>query len=451
MQDRTCSVLNCTHPTHSRGWCRTHYNRWHKFGDVLADKPVNVRREPPKPEERCEVPTCERAMAHRPWCQPHHNRWLATGDVDADRPIKPRGGPMGTVRCSVEDCSNPSRTRSWCHAHYRRWRKTGEIAASVAIQPKGLPVSERFRAKIDKKGPVPAARPNLGRCYLWIGPVNSSGYGAFNIDGQTFGSHHVGWLLAGGAPFLPGLVLDHLCGVRRCVRRSHLDPVPQPVNMRRAAEAALAAAGRDASLCIKGHLRGDGRCAQCQKEGQKQLQAEMTFTGADRGPRMVMTDELAAEVAKVYLAAVGVGDPPLIALAKHFKRSHSRAGDLARFARNRGFLTAGRASGRNRRARPVRPVGEVVYFVERQGFVKIGFSADLNARLSSLANEVIRVPGMLPGRVNLLAIQPGGRQLERQTHRRFAHLRVGGEWFRAAQDLQDHINSLNDKVSAAAA
>ena len=437
MADGTCSVPDCSHPAHSRSWCRTHYNRWHKFGDVQADKPVNVRKAPPQPGESCEVSGCERPMRYRPWCEPHHKRWLTAGDVDADRPVKNRGGPMGTVPCSVEGCRNPSRTRGWCHGHYRRWRKTGSAMESVELQPAGLPPEDRFWPKIDKNGPVPAIQRRLGRCHLWTGPVNSTGYGVINVDGTYLGAHHAGWLFSGGAPFLPGFVLDHLCGVRRCVRKSHLEPIPQSVNMQRAAEAARAAVGRSALECIKGHAKtpGKAKCGQCARESQARLNREFTLPRAERGPRLKMTDDLARQVAEVFQTAVANGEPPLVALSKHFRRSYSQAGHLAKFARQRGFMPSGIAGGRNRRAKPRFEPSDVVYLVERQGFVKIGYTSNLNNRLAALPKETIRVEGMTPGPVQLLTVIPGDRSLERQMHRRFADLRAGGEWFRLEGSL----------------
>ena len=31
---RICSVKNCSNPIHSRGWCRLHYYRWHRNGEM---------------------------------------------------------------------------------------------------------------------------------------------------------------------------------------------------------------------------------------------------------------------------------------------------------------------------------------------------------------------------------------------------------------------------------
>lgn len=41
-----CSVVNCGKPARTMGWCRMHYMRWHKHGDVetvLIEKGKNLR------------------------------------------------------------------------------------------------------------------------------------------------------------------------------------------------------------------------------------------------------------------------------------------------------------------------------------------------------------------------------------------------------------------------
>jgi hypothetical protein len=37
--------------------------------------------------------------------------------------------------------------------------------------------SERFWAKVDKNGPIPAYRPDLGPCWLWTASKRADGYG----------------------------------------------------------------------------------------------------------------------------------------------------------------------------------------------------------------------------------------------------------------------------------
>jgi Meiotically up-regulated gene 113 len=87
---------------------------------------------------------------------------------------------------------------------------------------------------------------------------------------------------------------------------------------------------------------------------------------------------------------------------------------------------------RRRKCRPrAAPAGEVVYFVRAGDAIKIGRTAHLGARLRALATASA-VP------LELLAVVPGGRQLEARLHRRWRHLRLRGEWFRADEALVRH-------------
>jgi hypothetical protein len=60
-------------------------------------------------------------------------------------------------------------------------------------------------------------------CHLWLGPVNGKGYGPHRAALEAFL----------GQRLPPGVVPDHFCRRRRCVRPEHLDPVTQHENERR--------------------------------------------------------------------------------------------------------------------------------------------------------------------------------------------------------------------------
>ena len=84
-------------------------------------------------------------------------------------------------------------------------------------------LTERFWAKVDQ----------TETCWLWQGAVSSSGYGNVSgVDRRTRRAHRVAYELLVG-PIPPGLQLDHLCRVRRCVNPSHLEVVTQTVNVLR--------------------------------------------------------------------------------------------------------------------------------------------------------------------------------------------------------------------------
>lgn len=93
-------------------------------------------------------------------------------------------------------------------------------------------VADRFWAKVDKDGPLPPERPDLGPCWIWRGQVHKSGYGMFSVEGVKRYAHVIAFLLTHGH-LEPGLEVDHLCFVRACVRPGHLEAVTHAENIRR--------------------------------------------------------------------------------------------------------------------------------------------------------------------------------------------------------------------------
>lgn len=77
---------------------------------------------------------------------------------------------------------------------------------------------------------------------------------------------------------------------------------------------------------------------------------------------------------------------------------------------------------------PPLPRGPLVYFIQREGKVKIGFTHRLSQRMLQLGKGLV-----------LLGTVPGTTTTERIYHQRFAHLRVEGEWFWIAPDLLEAI------------
>lgn len=79
----------------------------------------------------------------------------------------------------------------------------------------------------------------------------------------------------------------------------------------------------------------------------------------------------------------------------------------------------------------------VVYYVRIGEYIKIGYSTNLTERLHAL-----RI-----GRDDVLATEPGGRELEQQRHQQFAseRLRSKFENFKPSQCLLDHIEAVRDE------
>jgi hypothetical protein len=83
----------------------------------------------------------------------------------------------------------------------------------------------------------------------------------------------------------------------------------------------------------------------------------------------------------------------------------------------------------------------VVYYLRREdGLIKIGFSARFRNRIIALTKE--------HGPLEVMTTHMGGHSEEAYMHRKFAALRVTGEWFRAEPELLEHIDGIRAKKKA---
>src|SRR5258708_31744488 len=139
---------------------------------------------------------------------------------------------------------------------------------------------KRFWPKVDKNGPIPEHRPELGPCWLWLGYItpntadNRGGYGRFWLyrPGKPFKqipAHRYAYELLVG-PIGDGLEPDHLCRNRSCVNPSHVEPVTRRENVLRGGNPQAINARK--THCNQGHpLSGDNlrmengsrRCRTC--------------------------------------------------------------------------------------------------------------------------------------------------------------------------------------------
>lgn len=180
---------------------------------------------------------------------------------------------MTATICLIENCETGVLARGWCVKHYQRWRKWGD-----PLKDPQTP-EERFWAKVDKNGPVPEHRPDLGPCWLWVGALMDTGYGMCRHQGRTALAHRVAFLMA-ERPIPLGFVIDHLCNVRPCVNHGHLEAVTLAENVsranRRGAYQRYRALQRAKTACPQGHpydtvntyvsKAGKRSCKQCAKE-----------------------------------------------------------------------------------------------------------------------------------------------------------------------------------------
>lgn len=73
--------------------------------------------------------------------------------------------------------------------------------------------------------------------------------------------------------------------------------------------------------------------------------------------------------------------------------------------------------------------GRYVYYALRDNLVKIGYSSDPHRRVKAF-------------QAKLIAYEVGGSALEKARHRRFAHLREHGEWFRYEGELKNWVEDM---------
>jgi hypothetical protein len=154
---------------------------------------------------------------------------------------------VGTPKsiCSIPDCGRLVHGHGWCKLHYDRW----EHHQSPYWEPQPLSPEKRFWAKVNKDGPIPELRPDLGPCWVWIG-AKSRGYAHLKVNGRVHKGHR--WAYEHFIGLIPeGLEPDHLCRNRGCVNPAHLEPVPHKENSLRGISFAAENAAK--THCPKGH------------------------------------------------------------------------------------------------------------------------------------------------------------------------------------------------------
>lgn len=127
----------------------------------------------------------------------------------------------------------------------------------------------RFRARVDE----------TDTCWIWQGSLDADGYGRFSLRGRAFQAHRISYTAAHGS--IPeGLVIDHLCRNRACVRPDHLEPVTNAVNILRGVSFSAVNASKE--FCDNGHPfdaintymapGGWRRCRACHKASDDRYQ-----------------------------------------------------------------------------------------------------------------------------------------------------------------------------------
>lgn len=168
----------------------------------------------------CSIEGCGKSVNARGWCGMHYYRFRQHGDPLAVE-VRTR------ATCVETGCDSEAWAQGLCSKHLTRQRRHGSTD-----DPRPT-MSQRFWLKVNKDGPVPSYRPDLGPCWIWGGASQDLGYGLFFPSRRSpVGAHRYAYLELIG-PIPDGFHLDHLCRVPACVNPSHLEPVTPLENTRR--------------------------------------------------------------------------------------------------------------------------------------------------------------------------------------------------------------------------
>lgn len=111
-------------------------------------------------------------------------------------------------------------------------------------------------------------------CWTWQGTLTNKGYGFARRDGRRHPVHRLVYELVNG-PIADGLVIDHLCRNRACIKPEHLRAVTLRENTMAAHSLSITAINARKTHCVHGHpLSGDNligtpnrrRCKTCLRD-----------------------------------------------------------------------------------------------------------------------------------------------------------------------------------------
>lgn len=177
--------------------------------------------------------------AHRRCCNPAHlepttrRENIARGRGGDSWGYVPDQVPVKHEQLALPICAKcgrgdkPIHRRDLCRPCYKKWLKDPRVK-----RPRARTVEERFWEKVDKNGPPPYERLDLGPCWIWTAGINrGTGYGSFcRRHGEGIDAHRFSYELAHGS--IPEKHdVHHLCLRRACVNPSHLEAVTRSRNL----------------------------------------------------------------------------------------------------------------------------------------------------------------------------------------------------------------------------
>lgn len=147
----------------------------------------------------CEIDGCANKFLARGLCSKHYWRNKRAGTLPPKKAYP--------THCAVEDCEADAKAKGYCGPHYDRLRRYGDPTYTPLLS-----TQEFFRENLEHQGD----------CIVWTAGSTTTGYGTIHVgDGKFVPAHRYSWELEKG-PIPDGLVIDHICWNRKCVRVDHL-------------------------------------------------------------------------------------------------------------------------------------------------------------------------------------------------------------------------------------
>ena len=157
--------------------------------------------------------------------------------------------------------------------------------------------AERFFQKVDKNGPVPAHRPELGPCWIWTASRNNKGYGLVRLNWRLELAHRAAFCFQHGR--WPEPCALHLCdhGHLACVRWDHL---------------------------VEGTLTDNNRDMSAKGRNFAAMHPERTRRGPDTSPERVRAIQAAAAAGASYASIareLGLSEAGVSRIARGLRRA----------------------------------------------------------------------------------------------------------------------------------
>ena len=142
--------------------------------------------------------------------------------------------------------------------------------------------ADRSRAEIERTLQRYGARvkwpTHVGECWVWIGVIDSKGYGVASRSKTKKARAHRVFYEAFRGPIPEGLDIDHLCRLRACVNPAHMEPVTRRENVLRGEHPKVLAYWN--GTCTRGHPMngenlyispgGQRQCRECRRRRDRE-------------------------------------------------------------------------------------------------------------------------------------------------------------------------------------